>query len=175
RAASSYAVVISGTLADNNRADDGSAGGPVPPYNFYDLSHSRFDGPFNQNIRYTFANITDGLSNTAGVGERYRYRNDAGSAGTNGHGGWGTFALASPHAQNGHNLFSGTTAIPFNIVIPNPNSDTRHLISFSSRHTGGVQFLFLDGSVRFIKDSTSDAVRLAIGTRSGGEVFDLSN
>jgi prepilin-type processing-associated H-X9-DG protein len=60
-------------------------------------------------------------------------------------------------------------------VLPDPVKDTRHLIGFSSRHTGGVNFAFLDGSVHFLSDSTSDQVRLAIGTRSGGEVFTLNN
>jgi hypothetical protein len=33
---------------------------------------------------------------------------------------------------------------------------------------------FLDGSVRFLKNSTSDAARFAIGSRDGGEVFELN-
>ncbi|MCI0702387.1 MAG: hypothetical protein L0241_14995 [Planctomycetia bacterium] len=33
--------------------------------------------------------------------------------------------------------------------------------------------LFLDGSVRFMRDSTSDVARRAIGTRAGGDVFNL--
>src|SRR5262245_41482679 len=102
RAASSYAVVISGQITNNNHNDDGSAGGPQGPYGFYSLEQGRLDGPFGQNVERAFAEILDGLSNTAGIGERYRYRNDAGSAGNNGHGGWGTFGLASPHAQNGN-------------------------------------------------------------------------
>ena len=85
------------------------------------------------------------------------------------------FALGSPHAQNGHNLFCGSTAIAFNPVLPDPTTDTRHLVGFSSRHTGGVNFVFLDGSVRFLKDGTSDFVRLAMGTRAGGEVFNIDN
>jgi prepilin-type N-terminal cleavage/methylation domain-containing protein/prepilin-type processing-associated H-X9-DG protein len=175
RFATSYAVVISGTITNNSHNDDGSAGNATSPYQFCELAHSRLNGPFNQNVRYRFANIRDGLSNTAAVGERYRYHNGAGSEGNGGHGGWGTFALGSPSAQNGHNLFSGSTAVPFNPVIPNPVSDTRHLIGYSSRHTGGVQFLFLDGSVRFLHDSTTDVIRLGIGTRAGGEVFSLDN
>jgi prepilin-type N-terminal cleavage/methylation domain-containing protein/prepilin-type processing-associated H-X9-DG protein len=169
RAAASYVVVISGTIPINNNNDDGSAaGGPIAPWGFYALSNSRFSGPFNQNIAYSLTDIGDGASNTAAIGERYRYNQDPGN---NGHGGWGIFALASPHAQNGHNLFSGSTFLPFNPVIPNPASDTTHLVSFSSRHNGGVNFVFLDGSVRFMSDRTTDTVRTAIGTRDGGEVI----
>jgi prepilin-type N-terminal cleavage/methylation domain-containing protein/prepilin-type processing-associated H-X9-DG protein len=173
RAAASYAVVISGTVAINNNNDDGSAGaGPLPPFGFYALSHPRLDGPFNQNVTYRLTDITDGASNTAAIGERYRHFDDPGNGG---HGGWGTFALGSPHAQNGHNLFSGSTGLPFNPVIPDPHADTTHLIGFSSRHPGGVNFVFLDGGVRFLSDGTSDTARTAIGTRAGGEVFNLGN
>ena len=40
----------------------------------------------------------------------------------------------------------------------------------SSRHPGGVNVLFGDGSVKFIKDSVNLATWRALGTRSGGEV-----
>jgi prepilin-type N-terminal cleavage/methylation domain-containing protein/prepilin-type processing-associated H-X9-DG protein len=169
RAAASYVVVISGSasITTNNHNDDGGTGGQVSPYSFWVLTHSRLNGPFGQNNSVKLTGIPDGTSNTAGVGERYRYHHDNGN---NGHGGWGVFALGSPSAQNGHNLFSGATTFPFNMVIPNPASDTRHLISFSSRHSGGVMFVFLDGSVRFLSDTTSDFVRRAIGSHAGGEV-----
>ena len=95
------------------------------------------------------------------------------SEGAGGHGGWGTFALGSPYAQNGHNLFGGSTGVPFNPVIPDPAADTTHLIGYSSRHSGGVNFVFLDGSVRFLSDATSQMAREGIGTRANGEVFSL--
>jgi prepilin-type N-terminal cleavage/methylation domain-containing protein/prepilin-type processing-associated H-X9-DG protein len=174
RASASYAVVISGTITNNNHNDDGGVGGgPVSPYGFFILEQARLNGPFGQNVERSFAEIADGLSNTAGIGERYRYHNGPGSEGSNGHGGWGTFGLASPYAQNGHNLFSGSTGVPFNPVIPNPASDTRHLIGFSSKHPGGVNMLFLDGSVRFLRDSLSEPMRIAIGTRALGETVQL--
>jgi len=172
RASASYVAVISGTIPINNNNDDGSGGSPQPPYGFPELANSRHNGPFNQNVQYKITDITDGSSNTAGLGERYRYNDDPGNSG---HGGWGIFAIGSPYAQNGHNLFGGSTFLPFNPVIPDPVKDTTHLISFSSRHSGGVNFAFMDGSVRFMKDSTSDAVRTAIGTRAGGEVFDIDS
>jgi hypothetical protein len=34
-----------------------------------------------------------------------------------------------------------------------------------------VNFVFLDGSVRFLTDASSDAFRLAIGTHQGGKAL----
>ena len=47
------------------------------------------------------------------------------------------------------------------------------LISFSSRHQNGVNFVFCDGSVRFVSDAISQDIRKAIGTREGGEPINL--
>jgi prepilin-type processing-associated H-X9-DG protein len=41
----------------------------------------------------------------------------------------------------------------------------------SSRHSGGVNCLMGDGSVKFIKDSISVPTWRALGTRAGGEVI----
>src|SRR5262249_26151942 len=40
----------------------------------------------------------------------------------------------------------------------------------SSNHPGGVNVCFLDGSVRFVKESISQATWWAIATKAGGEV-----
>jgi prepilin-type processing-associated H-X9-DG protein len=42
----------------------------------------------------------------------------------------------------------------------------------SSAHTGGVQFLFGDGSVQSVKNTISQVVYDALATRAGGEVVD---
>jgi prepilin-type N-terminal cleavage/methylation domain-containing protein/prepilin-type processing-associated H-X9-DG protein len=47
---------------------------------------------------------------------------------------------------------------------------TSTMIGASSYHAGGVNVVFLDGSVRFIKDSISSQIWWALGTRAGGEV-----
>ena len=40
-----------------------------------------------------------------------------------------------------------------------------------SAHPGGVNVLFGDGSVRFVKDSVSPQIWMALGTRANGEVI----
>jgi len=178
RYAVSYGVVISGSIGNpsttraNEQAsylDDGSPGAANGPFNFPMLDHARFDGPFNQNVTYRFTDISDGLSNTAAIGERYR---------TDTAGGWAYWAIGDPDAQDRHLHFSGTTGIPFNILVTPTNQNNPRRVNFAgfrSRHVRGVNFVFMDGSVRFLGDATSDAARLAIGTRSGGEVLVLNN
>lgn len=39
-----------------------------------------------------------------------------------------------------------------------------------SRHPGGVNALFVDGGVRFLKDTVVPATWRALGTMAGGEV-----
>ncbi len=41
----------------------------------------------------------------------------------------------------------------------------------NSYHPGGVNVLLADGSVRFVKDSISQATWWALGTRANGEVI----
>jgi prepilin-type N-terminal cleavage/methylation domain-containing protein/prepilin-type processing-associated H-X9-DG protein len=48
-------------------------------------------------------------------------------------------------------------------------------IGTSSSHPGGVNCLFLDGTVRFIKDSISNVTWFALGTVAGGEVIDAAS
>jgi prepilin-type N-terminal cleavage/methylation domain-containing protein/prepilin-type processing-associated H-X9-DG protein len=48
-------------------------------------------------------------------------------------------------------------------------------IGASSNHPGGVNCLFLDGTVRFLKDSVSNVTWYALATVAGGEVIDASS
>jgi prepilin-type N-terminal cleavage/methylation domain-containing protein/prepilin-type processing-associated H-X9-DG protein len=48
---------------------------------------------------------------------------------------------------------------------------TSTMIGASSFHAGGVNVAFLDGSVRFVKDSVSPQTWWALATRAGGEVI----
>jgi prepilin-type processing-associated H-X9-DG protein len=49
------------------------------------------------------------------------------------------------------------------------------MIGASSYHSGGVNVAFLDGSVRFVKNSVSQQTWWALATMAGGEVIDASS
>ncbi len=49
---------------------------------------------------------------------------------------------------------------------------TYAVVTSRSYHTGGVNVLLMDGSVRFVRDRIAQAVWRALGTRAGGEVAD---
>jgi prepilin-type N-terminal cleavage/methylation domain-containing protein/prepilin-type processing-associated H-X9-DG protein len=50
-----------------------------------------------------------------------------------------------------------------------------NLLTAKSNHPGGVNMLFIDGSVHFLKDSVSPSTYGALGTVGGGEVIDASS
>jgi prepilin-type N-terminal cleavage/methylation domain-containing protein/prepilin-type processing-associated H-X9-DG protein len=58
----------------------------------------------------------------------------------------------------------------YNDVGGRPYSAITNVISASSRHPGGANVAFCDGSVRFIKNSVNPLTWVAIGTINGGEV-----
>ena len=112
----------------------------------------------------TIASITDGTSNTVFVGEVL----PAQAADSNfwNHNGC-TFGTSMP--INWETLRVPASGTPFGIA------DYKNRFSYASkgaksRHPGGVNMLFCDGSVKFIKNSISLPVSCAIGSRNGGEV-----
>ena len=51
------------------------------------------------------------------------------------------------------------------------NLNAGTFVNAQSNHPGGVNVLFADGSVRFIKDSINPQTWMALGTRANGEVI----
>ncbi len=174
----SYGVVLSGSIGNpttptgarngsaenHNDLDDGSSGGTG--VHGPRLSHARFDGVFNQGSEGTMTTISDGTSNTVGIGERYRMSAITGNSAsaTSQVGYW---QIASASSQNGHAQFAGSIGIPINTKS---TSNTIQWAGFSSRHTGGANFAMMDGSIRFLRDSTPDDTRRALGTARSGDL-----
>ncbi len=143
-------------------------------------------GGISKTQKLNFGSFTDGLSNTLQLtessGRPDLYRNGkkvSAATGTNrvNGGGWcrpasELFLLRGSSADG--LTFPGSTAINATNgevlgTYPHPfyNTDgTGHIYGF---HTGGVNALYGDGSVRFLKSSTGIAVLAATVTRNGGE------
>ena len=128
-------------------------------------------GIFYRNSRTHLTDITDGTSQTLMVGERaWTFAN-------------GTWAGAVPNGVCRRGLQNpcpgggaGFAAAPALVLshshLLNTNTDTDGgLDDFSSRHTGGGNFVFGDGSVRFLKDSINPIVMRGLITLKGGEVL----
>jgi len=111
--------------------------------------------------------IQDGTSNTFLVGEMGFQLKDYMFAS-------GPYA-GSPRGGNtswayGYTSYSfGSTRTLMNTVTP-PTSLLDRLQTFRSDHAGGANFLFGDGSVRFVANGIDLATYQALGTRAGGDV-----
>ena len=127
-----------------------------------------FSGVFHRNSRVRIAEITDGTSNTVGVSERA----DA-FVTTN----WvgvipGAEAIYNPQLGMGCNNWRP----PLIAVLGHgrqftPNAPGASPGAFQSLHSGGVNFTFMDGSVRFVKATIALPTMWAVCTRNSGEIL----
>jgi prepilin-type N-terminal cleavage/methylation domain-containing protein/prepilin-type processing-associated H-X9-DG protein len=131
------------------------------------------NGIFYRNSKIRLTEITDGTSNTAMIGDR---------AWADTQGIWGGVADGAVTRPGLTNPWTNTTGPAQCLVLAHNNwiniktDADGGLDDFSSKHPGGANLLFADGSVRFIHSITSDGpVHLAfwaMGTRAGGEVIE---
>ncbi len=123
-------------------------------------------GAFLRNSRFRVADISDGLSNTIFIGERNS--GHARATWTGAATGGSVPALASPDPAD-------EAALAQALVLGHGNRD--HLPSlpglwdpdvFYSRHTGGANFLFGDGSVHFLSTSINGITYENLCSRADG-------
>jgi prepilin-type N-terminal cleavage/methylation domain-containing protein len=112
------------------------------------------------------ASFQDGTSNTIGVGEKYARCNGSGTLWA--HGQWNP--AWEPRFNTWQNRGTGSK---FQVQpSPNPaNTSSCSNITPSTGHTGGMNTMLMDGSVRFISQGISSTTWWWACTPSGGETL----
>jgi prepilin-type N-terminal cleavage/methylation domain-containing protein/prepilin-type processing-associated H-X9-DG protein len=131
--------------------------------------------------------VTDGTSNTLLGGEKYNYDPDFDAIPAGNRSGllihqWAQWGWSGGFKGNGHVLRSSGEPINFmakdcnSTTAANPNNSPyecqdRRLNGYGSGHAGGCNLVFLDGSARFVSDSTATITLGSWSTRGGSEVL----
>jgi prepilin-type N-terminal cleavage/methylation domain-containing protein/prepilin-type processing-associated H-X9-DG protein len=121
-----------------------------------------------------FAAITDGLSNTLLVGEKYIYPTDLNFGGTD-----GSVFSSGNGQENSFRRFVGNNGAAVPIVRPlvptveDPGRDANGNLwadkAFGSWHTGVCQFVFCDGSVQALPVTINVRTLQLLGVRNDGQ------
>jgi prepilin-type N-terminal cleavage/methylation domain-containing protein len=127
-------------------------------------------GVFYGNSHVTFADFTDGTSNTLAVGERNTQRCRSGTwVGTRRPTGSGTSGVAVLIGHSQSKLNQPDPPIAWNVDRLGCGE------GFSSLHAGGAQFVAADGAVRFIADTIEHRWYAANGPATNGTEADARN
>jgi prepilin-type N-terminal cleavage/methylation domain-containing protein/prepilin-type processing-associated H-X9-DG protein len=114
--------------------------------------------------------ISDGTSNTVGIGEVTQSQD---VSPTNiGNGRYPIWAGGNGSGCNG--LQESSLRLMDTNYFLNRRTGSQSNASFGSQHTGGANFGLMDGSVRFVSDAVDINVYRAAATRSGGETLSLN-
>jgi prepilin-type N-terminal cleavage/methylation domain-containing protein/prepilin-type processing-associated H-X9-DG protein len=155
---------------------------PAAPPNFPGITR---DGMFFIDSCVRVADVTDGCSQTLLFGERFHRDPEFDRVAYKNNPEYGTDSEIAHRGFWAHAAGPGTmtqvtlhAAAPINYQVPSgyqaPPGEyvsalSDRVCAFGSGHPGGANFGLVDGSVRFLRDSTSPGTLQALSTRSGGE------
>jgi prepilin-type N-terminal cleavage/methylation domain-containing protein/prepilin-type processing-associated H-X9-DG protein len=165
---SSYSS-CAGASGPPNCCDD-----PNPPYPTTDVKHMN-NGFADYGPPHGVRDFVDGTSNTFAVGET-AYNNDGSWYGiqTSNCSGFNpafnAWSVTLRHGSNFHETKNPLNTFP-GFGIASGGNPCGMNGAFGSRHPGGANFLFADGSTRFLKSTVSLPIYRALSTRAGGEVI----
>jgi prepilin-type N-terminal cleavage/methylation domain-containing protein/prepilin-type processing-associated H-X9-DG protein len=141
--------------------------------------NSKTAGAFGTNSNCKLTEIGDGSSNTIAIGESKQDHTYSGYGPY-----WGSGTHTAVQGYVGPVWSSSLPPDGFNVNFPwgrivdgstGRNGLLQYAWGFGSWHTNGANFLFCDGSVRFLPDSISFPVFQALNTVNGGEVVNVDN
>jgi len=134
-----------------------------------DYQTATVSGAFGHNSKIKLSEITDGTSNTIAIGESVQRKEGA-----------GTSTIFGPYWGSGTHTatmgYTGSGATWCNINAPMSASCTpggpncTYAWVFGSWHTNGANFVFCDGSVKFLTQNIPYPTFYSLNTRGGGEI-----
>jgi prepilin-type N-terminal cleavage/methylation domain-containing protein/prepilin-type processing-associated H-X9-DG protein len=132
-------------------------------------------GPFGLDTQVQFRQITDGLSNTMFMSEIMMALQD------NYYDTRGDMLNDDCGCAEYETINTPNAGVDYMLCAEDPNNPSPCANDFSgssyqsarSRHPGGVNVLFGDGSVHFIADNISISIWQALGSIAGGEAVDI--
>jgi prepilin-type N-terminal cleavage/methylation domain-containing protein/prepilin-type processing-associated H-X9-DG protein len=130
----------------------------------------RGDGLFRRNLVVRHSDILDGTSSTIAIGERGACLVKTPWVGAP-DGGISSFSDDAPAGiPDYHSIGHGAELVVAHAGDVGFNAQGTSPDDFYSPHSGGGNFLFADGSVRFVRSTIALDVYRALCTRAGGEV-----
>jgi len=148
---------------------DPSGSGPTGSY-LARYEEPNFNGMFHRNQAVKMRDITDGTSNTIGIGERASMFSPNGWAGVI-PGGQTVFSpmMASRRGQGvGDTVRPAITITTVHVRTGAPNAPTGSTGGFWGPHLGGAHFLLMDGSTRTVGTDVDIQIFRALAGRNDG-------